>query len=443
MRKGFTLIEVIVATGLLLLVGTALTALLARSENAARSSEAAEAATLFIRTMALQAQNAPPDWLPNGEGATVALTRAQIASILNQMPRRTFSSPDLYEAWVTRESSTAQGLSNFTAKVCVRSTTGPVCVTTDLFLAASSVHVPPPQGTPVAPPSGRAVVLLSITGPEGGTANVSLAGQTYTRFGLYTQEVSPGTVTLTAEETASDRYTYTASPRRESATVSAGTSRSFSVTYTCATGAAAFTVIPPPGMENLPQGTVTLEPGRTDISRSGLVPYLAPQRYTVNARDVRSRGYTYSARVSPASDFAVTPCQTQNVTVTYAPASTDPPPETGGNRWGTIIITVKGLPNAGAAVSVTGRFTNGSHAMQSFLFGNGTYTVTALGGRVLERGWYYVGGEPYEHRTPSTWWCRLVYEATVSPAQFFLEAGSTAHVTVTYRLTRRVGECPP
>jgi hypothetical protein len=288
------------------------------------------------------------------------------------------------------------------------------------------------------------VVLLSITGPDGGMANVSLAGQTYTRFGLYTQEVSPGTVTLTAEDTASDRYTYTASPRGESATVSAGTSRSFHVTYTCATGAAAFTVIPPPGMQDLPQGTVTLEPGRTDISRGGLVPYLPPQRYTVNARNVRNGGYTYSARVSPASDFAVTPCQTRNVTVTYAPASTNPPPQTGGGGWTTIIITVTGLPpNASALISIAGRFVAGSHADQSFFLNNGTHTVTALRGRALERGWYYVGARPYEHRTPSTWHCRPVYEATVNPAHFFLEGGSTAHVTVTYRLTRRVGECPP
>jgi hypothetical protein len=288
------------------------------------------------------------------------------------------------------------------------------------------------------------VVLLSITGPDGGVANVSLAGQTYTRFGLYTQEVSPGTVTLTAEDTASDRYTYTASPRGESATVSAGTSRSFHVTYTCATGAAAFTVIPPPGMQDLPQGTVTLEPGRTDISGGGLVPYLPPQRYTVEARDVQSGGYTYSARVSPASDFAVTPCQTQNVTVTYAPASTDPPPETGGGGWATIIITVTGLPhNAGAIITIAGRFAGGSHVMQSLALSNGTHTVTALSGRALESGWYNVGGGPYEQETSSGWWCRLVYEATANPAHFFLEAGSTAHVTVTYRLTGRVGLCPP
>jgi type II secretory pathway pseudopilin PulG len=321
MRKGFTLVEVVVATGLLLLVGTALTTLLVRSETTARSSEAAEAAALFARTMALQAQNAPPDWLPQTEGASVPLTQTQIASILNQVPRTTFASPDLYEVRVTRNPPTPQGLASFTAEVCVRPAAGPVCVTTNLLLAASSAHVPPPQGVPVPPPSGRAVVLLSITGPNGGIANVSLAGQTYTRFELYTREVSPGTVTLTAENTADGRYTYTASPSRESATLSAGTSRSFSVTYTCATGAATFTAIPPPGYRDLPQGTVTLQPGGTDISRGGLVPYLAPQRYTVNARDVRSGSYTYSPRVSPASDFTITPCQTQSVTVTYAPVT--------------------------------------------------------------------------------------------------------------------------
>jgi prepilin-type N-terminal cleavage/methylation domain-containing protein len=527
MRKGFTLIEVVVGTSLLLLLGAALTTLLVRSETTARSSEAAEAAALFARTMALQAQNSPPSWLPQTEGIPVTLTRTQIASILNQVPQTTYTSPDLYEVRVTRNPPTPQGLINLIAEVCVRSVTRPVCVSTDLFLAASSVHVPPPPGAPVPPPPGRAVVFLSITGPEGGTADVSLAGQTYTRFGLYTQEVSPGTVTLTAEDTADGRYTYTASPRRESATVSAGTSRSFSVTYTCATGAATFSVVPPPGTQNLPQGTMTLEPGGTDISRGGLVRYLAPRGYTVNARDVRSGSYTYSARVSPASNFAVTPCQTQDVTVAYtpvtgalrvnisrpqgmsanprvrvtgpdrslpltltesvtvenltpgqysispqevldngvrfrgtvspqnptvqagetttvqveyAPAADNPPPRGGTSGRSTIVITVRGLPNGAAAV-VSVADINGTHAHQGFFFTNGTYTVTALGGRVLDRGWYIVGGGPYEERT--TWWCRSVYEATASPAQFFLEAGGTAHVTVTYRFTRRVGECPP
>jgi prepilin-type N-terminal cleavage/methylation domain len=245
MRKGFTLVEVIVATSLVLLVGTALTTLLVRSETTARSSEAAEAAALFTRTLALQARNAPPDWLPQRENTSVTLTRDQIAGVLNQTPSTTYASPDLYQVRVTRNPPTPQGLASFTAEVCVRPSAQPVCVTTDFFLPTSSAYVPPPQsGPPVPPPSGRAVVLLSITGPSGGVANVSLGGQTYTRFGLYTQEVSPGTITLTAQDTADGRYTYEASPKTDSATLSAGTSRSFSVTYTCATGAADFTISP-------------------------------------------------------------------------------------------------------------------------------------------------------------------------------------------------------
>jgi len=322
MRKGFTLVEVIVATGLVLLVGAALTTLLMRSETTARSSEAAEAAALFARTLALQARTAPPSWLPQQENTSVTLTQAQIAGVLNQTPSTTYASPDLYQVRVTRNPPTPQGLASFTAEVCVRPSAQPVCVTANFFLPTSSAYIPPPQsGPPVPPPSGRAVVLLSITGPSGGVANVSLGGQTYTRFGLYTQEVSPGAVTLTAQDTADGRYTYEASPKTESATLSAGTSRSFSVTYTCATGAADFTIIPPPGSQSLPSGTVTLQPGNTDVSRGGLVPYLSPQQYTVNARDVRSGSYTYSATVSPSSSFTVTPCQTQSLTVAYAPVT--------------------------------------------------------------------------------------------------------------------------
>ncbi len=322
MRKGFALVEVIVATGLVLLVGATLTTLVVRSETTARSSEAAEAAALFARTLVLQARNAPPDWLPQQENATVTLTRAQIARVLNQAPSTAYASPDLYQVRVTRNPPTPQRLVSFTAEVCVRASAQRVCVTTDFFLPTSSAYIPPPQsGPPVPPPSGRAVVLLSITGPSGGVADVSLGGQTYTRFGLYTEEVSPGTITLSARDTADGRYTYEADPRTESATLSAGTSRSFSVTYTCVTGAAEFTVIPPSESQSLPSGTVTLQPGGTDVSRGGLVPYLPPRQYTVNARDVRSGSYTYSATVSPSPSFTVTPCQTQSLTVAYRPVT--------------------------------------------------------------------------------------------------------------------------
>jgi type II secretory pathway pseudopilin PulG len=322
MRKGFTLVEVVMATSLVLLVGAVLTTLIVRSETSARSSEAAEAAALFARTLALQARNAPPDWLPQREGASVTLTREQIERVLNQTPNTTYASPNLYRVQITRNPPTPQGLANFTAEVCVRASAQPVCVTTNFFLPPSSAYVPPPQsGPPVPPPSGRAVVLLSITGPSGGVANVSLAGETYTRFGLYTQEVPPGTVTLQADDTADGRYTYEANPKTDSATLSAGTSRSFSVTYTCTTGAANFTIIPPPESQGLAPGTVTLQPGGTDVSQGGLVPYLSPRQYTVSARDVRSGSYTYSATVSPSSSFTVAPCQTQSLTVAYRPVT--------------------------------------------------------------------------------------------------------------------------
>jgi type II secretory pathway pseudopilin PulG len=320
MRKGFALIEVIIATGLVLLVGAGLTTLLIRSETTARTSEAAEAATLFARTMVLQVRDAPPRWLPSRDNSTVTLTQDQIADILGRMPRVTFSSPDLYEVEVTR-TSTAGGLANFAARVCVRQGRQPVCVTANFHAPASSAYVPPSEGAPTPPPSGRAVVTLSITGPDGGAADVTLSDQngpirTYTSYGVYTQEVTPGGVWITARNTANNRYTYLADPRSVATTLIAGTSRSISVAYTCATGAADFTVVPPRG-QSLPSGTVTLQPGNTDVSRGGLVPYLPPRQYTVNARDVRSGSYTYSARVSPSSSFTVVPCQTQSLTVAY------------------------------------------------------------------------------------------------------------------------------
>jgi len=317
MRKGFTLVEVVVAVGLVLLVGASLTSLIVRSERGARSSEAGEAAALFARTLILQAREAPPAWLPKQEGESVNLSADQIQEVLNNVPSITYTDPSLYEVRVTRVASSQPGASQYEAQVCLKPGGEPVCVVSGFFLAASSAYVPPPDLAPTPPPSGRAVILLSISGPDGGLADVSAGSATYTRYGLYTQEVSPGTVTVTARDTADGRYTYQASPRTQTATLSAGQSKSFSIAYTCVTGAADFSVVPPPGVEALPSGTVTLNPSGTDASKGGLVPYLAPGNYTVNAKSVRSGPYTYDATVYPSKTFTVSACATSDLTVAY------------------------------------------------------------------------------------------------------------------------------
>jgi|GEM_PF-716817 len=317
MRKGFTLVEVVVAVGLVLLVGASLTSLIVRSERGARSSEAGEAAALFARTLILQAREAPPAWLPKQEGESVNLSADQIQEVLNNVPSITYTDPSLYEVRVTRVASSQPGASQYEAQVCLKPGGEPVCVVSGFFLAASSAYVPPPDLAPTPPPSGRAVILLSISGPDGGLADVSAGSATYTRYGLYTQEVSPGTVTVTARDTADGRYTYQASPRTQTATLSAGQSKSFSIAYTCVTGAADFSVVPPPGVEALPSGTITLNPSGTDVSKGGLVPYLAPGNYTVNAKSVRSGSYTYDATVYPSKTFTVSACATSDLTVAY------------------------------------------------------------------------------------------------------------------------------
>ncbi len=58
-KKGFALIEVLIATGLLLGVAGVLVALTNRSGDTARRSEASEAAALFLRTMVAQSQELP------------------------------------------------------------------------------------------------------------------------------------------------------------------------------------------------------------------------------------------------------------------------------------------------------------------------------------------------------------------------------------------------
>lgn len=317
MRKGFTLVEVVVAVGLVLLVGASLTSLIVRSERGARSSEAGEAAALFARTLVLQAREAPPVWLPEEEGESVNLSADQIQEVLNNVPSITYTDPSLYEVQVTRVASSQPGASQYEAKVCLKPGGEPVCVASRFFLAASSAYVPPPDREPTPPPSGRAVILLSISGPDGGLADVSAGSATYTRYGLYTQEVSPGTVTVTARDTADGRYTYQANPHTQTATLSAGQSKSFSIAYTCVTGAADFSVVPPPGVEALPSRTITLNPSGTDASKGGLVPYLAPGNYTVDAKSVRSGSYTYDATVYPSKTFTVSACATSDLTVAY------------------------------------------------------------------------------------------------------------------------------
>lgn len=322
-RGGFTLAEVLVALGLVAVVGGAAISLLIRTEVGGRTAESAEAATYLVRAMVGAMKDSAPPWLPQ-VGASVDLTEDQIRTLL-QGGGISYTDPRLYQARVSRERDGASGLDRYRIEVCVTPGGQRTCFTqTFLYNPVDRAYLTPPsgEGEVYAPPPGQAHVQLVVDGDSPGAADVrvSVGGSTtsYTRYGVYSQSIPPGGVSVAAYEARDGRYSYTPSPQNQSANLPAGLSRTFTVTYSCATGAAEIAVIPPPGGP-LPQGTVTL--AGQDVSAGGLLPYLAPGTYSLQARSVTRGGYTYDPTYSPSQNLRVQPCNDATATVAYTPVT--------------------------------------------------------------------------------------------------------------------------
>ncbi len=404
--KGLTLVEIIVALGLMVVVGGAAITLMARTETSGRTTEGSQAATLLLKTMVESMTKAAPSWLPN-PGETKTLNASEIQSLL-QSGQTSYTDPNLYTATVTRSSQPdANGRYLYTFEVCIKPGGQNLCYRQDLYYApisARHLEPPPGEGDTYSPPPGNAYIQVVVDGDSPGAAQVSLTGpgnfaRSYIRYGTYNESAPPGAFTLAAYEARDGRYSYTPSPANQNANVGAGFSKTFSVNYTCATGAADITVVPPSGV-TLSPGTVTL--ASQDVTRGGLVPYLAPGTYTLQARTVTSGGYTYQPEYSPGQNLSVQACQSTAATVSYEPITGRLQVNISAPSGVTPNVKVQGPDATMPQILTTSRTLDN--------LSPGTYTLTP--NDVLVNG--------------------VRYRGTANPTQPAVQAGQTATAQVTY-----------
>jgi len=198
-------------------------------------------------------------------------------------------------------------------------------------------------------PPGKGAVKLSVIGPSNASSgvrpDVALGGERITEFGVRIIRLDPGTYTLTARSVVDDRYSYDPSPSSETISLRAGEGVDKTVTYTCATGAAQATIVPPEGLA-VRDGTVKLQSGSftQDVPGSGgIIPRLSPGTWAVTAQSIRYLWYTYDPQITPTS-FQLSPCETKPFTVAYRPV-------TGALR---VVVNRDGTMTSAPSVKVSG-----------------------------------------------------------------------------------------
>ena len=320
-KRGFTVIEVVVAAGLVLLVGSTLGLLAVRSRQATTTSEAGEAAALVLRTAVMQMQESPPAWLRNNQD-TYSFSPADIAALLNRVQNITYNDPSLYSVRVERTNQ-GNGNAEYTFNVCLRPAGDNICLQQVVYASSTlNQYTPPPPGSPAAPPpSGRATLTLSVVGPAGGAADIRVEepaqNHTFSRYGLFNLGVSPGQVIVRASPTTDQRYSYAPNIPEHRFQAVAGRGYAHSVNYTCQTGALSLRVVPPNGVSSVQDNVVRLSPGGQEVANMAIVPYLRPQSYTLEAATLRVGNYSYAPSYSPSQEFSVQPCTTATRSVSY------------------------------------------------------------------------------------------------------------------------------
>ena len=314
--RAFTLIDTLIAMALLLLIGGSLLLATKRISEGGRTQEAGLAAAAMLKTAIESARDKIPPWFPD-PGATVTLTEDQIETLLGQAPNVQYTDPSLYTVTAER---TADGR-KLTIKVCLSPAGNPYCLDGTLPIPSSQArYVPPSTTTPPTPPApGNAQLAININAPSGAPVDVRVSGPTSATLksaGLNTLAVAPGDYTVTANPTQGPLYSYQPNPTSAPVKTVAGRSYALSFQYACTTGAAAITVVLPPGVSAAPARTVVLDPLDLDVTSGGTFPYLTPGTYRLNARGLTAGSYTYTPSYAP-QEFKVTPCSTAAATVSY------------------------------------------------------------------------------------------------------------------------------
>ncbi|MCB9505273.1 MAG: hypothetical protein H6692_03930 [Gemmatimonadales bacterium] len=181
-------------------------------------------------------------------------------------------------------------------------------------------------------------LALTISGLPGGTA----AAITVTGPGGYSSAVTssttlsglvPGSYTITAAAVSAGGGSYAPTPTTQSATVSAGSTASRSVSYALSTGSLAITVSGLPGGTNAAVSVTGPGGYSAAITATTTLSGLAAGSYTIAASAVSAGGSSYTP--TPASQAAsVTAGATATRSVTYA---------TGGGGGATLNLRIDGM----------------------------------------------------------------------------------------------------
>lgn len=320
-KRGFTVVEVVVAAGLVLLVGSTLGLLAVRSKQVTTSSEAGEAAALVLRTAVMQMQESPPTWLRSNQD-TYSFSPTDIAALLNRVQNITYNDPSLYSISVER-TNRGNGNAEYAFNVCLRPAGDNICLQQVVYASSTlNQYTPPPRGSPAAsPPSGRATLSLSVVGPAGGSADIQVTDAAqrhdFSRYGLFNLGLVPGQVIVRANTTTDQRYSYAPNIPEHRFQAVAGRDYEHSINYTCQTGALSLRVIPPNGVSSVQDNVVRLSPGGQAVANMAIVPYLQPQSYTLEAATLQVGNYSYAPNYSPSQGFSTQACTTVARTVSY------------------------------------------------------------------------------------------------------------------------------
>lgn len=383
-RRAFTLIEVLVAAGVILLVGSYVGRLALDSREVTDQGQRQTQAAQILARLGKEAQRGNPQVVPPSG------TRSLEAAFLSGLMGR---GVDGYRAEV-RAAPGSDGLRDYALRVCWAEG----CVEGNARGPAPLAGV---AGNPPAQVQlGRGVLEVLVEGQVATPPDVHVTSgpsdQRVQRWGLTRLEgLPPGNYTVTALGIRTDRYTYEA-PAVGSATLGAGQGSQVTVQYQPVSGAISLDV-------NAPQNTfvnATLfgPSGTYRVSGSGLFPYLKPGTYTLSAPSTSCGEYRCEARIT-GSPAQVTPGQTQSLTLTYGYAS------------GNLQVQFQGLSGGSAEVQ-------GPNGYRATLSGNTLLRNLAPGEYTLTPYDMYSGG--YTYRAGGT--------------RVSVQAGQTAQATLTYAM---------
>lgn len=382
-RRAFTLIEVLVAAGVILLVGSYVGRLALDSREVTDQGQRQTQAAQILARLGKEAQRGNPQVVPPSG------TRSLEAAFLSGLMGR---GVDGYRAEV-RAAPGSDGLRDYALRVCWPEG----CVEGNARGPAPLAGV---AGNPPAQVQvGRGVLEVLVEGEVATPPDVHVTSgptdQQVQRWGLTRLEgLPPGSYTVTALGIRTDRYTYEA-PAVNNASLGPGQGARAVVSYQPVSGAVSVQVSAP--QDTSVSATLSGPSGTYSVRESGLFPYLKPGSYTLSAPSTSCGDYQCKARIE-GSPAQVAPGQTQSLTLTYGYAS------------GNLKVQIQGL-SGGAAVVVRGpagyeRNLSGTTHLTDLA--PGEYTLTPQ--EVRSGGYTYRAGE----------------------TRVSVQAGQTAQATLTY-----------